>query len=141
MTDDDGEAKAEELLKGQQNKSRHETPAAVESDDADDGPDLTEKIADAYGEIEDGDRPENITLRDKHLAALFAGLDATDEMLELGEQAADELERDETPKTRADVCRLLLRYAIDDLESDVLERGADGFKRHKQQEIEDVDSI
>ena len=105
-------------------------------DPGESGVSLRDAVADAYEEIDAGDRPENLTLRDRNLAALFAGLEASGDLVVLGEQAAVALDRDADPETRADVLRLLLRYAITDLNEGVIEGGVEGLKTYQDRQAE-----
>lgn len=105
-------------------------------DPGESGVSLRDAVAEAYEEIDAGDRPENLTLRDRNLAALFAGLEASGDLASLGEQAAVALDRDVASETRADVLRLLLRYAITDLNEGVIEDGVAGLKTYQDRKAE-----
>lgn len=113
--------KAEKLLQESKGQSRHKTePESAGT------PTLEDAVADAYRRLENNDLPSNITLRDDNLAALFVGLEKSGELSPLGEATADALGREATIDTRADVLRLLLRYAISEIDGSILERGKAG---------------
>lgn len=119
-------------LADQANRSRKDTePTATDTDDA---PSLKDAIAKAYANIEDDEESanEHLTTRDRNLSALFTGLDDADQLAALGQQAADALERDESPETQAEVIRLLLRYSIADLDTDLFESGKAGLKTYEK---------
>lgn len=117
--------KAEKLLQESKGQSRHKTEPETEIKSAG-TPTLEDAVADAYRRLDDNDLPSNITLRDDNLAALFVGLEKSDELVPLGEATADALEREATIDTRADVLRLLLRYAISEIDDSILEHGKAG---------------
>lgn len=118
-------------LKDQGNRSRKDTePTATDTDD--DTPSLEDAIADAFARIDDGEANEHLTTRDRKLSALFTGLDDADQLVELGQEAADALERDESPETQAEVIRLLLRYSIADLDADLFESGKAGLETYEK---------
>lgn len=117
------EDEAEKLLQEAKDQSRHKTEPENEQTDT---PPLEDAVADAYRRLDSNDLPSNISLRDDNLAALFAGLEESGELSELGNATADELGREATINTRADVLRLLLRYAISDIDDSILDRGKSG---------------
>ncbi|ELZ05768.1 hypothetical protein [Natrialba aegyptia] len=124
MTDD--QKKAEALLQGQTEQSRHETEPTDDQTD-DELPELEDAIADAYEQIDDGDLSSNLTLRDENLAALFHGLEDADRLAEIGAAAAGELDRDtEHVDTRAATLRLLVRIGLETVDEDVIQAGKDG---------------
>ncbi|QCW05271.1 hypothetical protein [Natrinema pallidum] len=136
MTDDTD--KAEELLQESGSQKLHEAEASASTaGEDDDSPDsLEDAIADAFVAIDDGDATEHLTTRDRRLSALFAGLDDAGQLAALAQQAADELGRDESPETQADAIRLLLRYAIADLDEELLTTWADGKRAYERAKAE-----
>lgn len=113
-----------------------QTEAVVEQTDADDTPALEEAIADAYEQIDKGDVSSNLTLRDENLAALFHGLENTNRLADVGERAADELDKDpDDTETRAATLRLLVRIglqAVDDEEAGIIQSATDGRNQYYQ---------
>lgn len=107
------------------------TEAAVEQDvDDDDLPELEDAIADAYQAIDDNDLSSNLTLRDENLAALFHGLEAAEQLDDVGELAADELNRDpDDTESRAAVLRLLVRIGLKAVDDSLLDSGKEGRRR------------
>ncbi|ADB63955.1 hypothetical protein Htur_5068 (plasmid) [Haloterrigena turkmenica DSM 5511] len=132
MTDDDKQ-KAEEML---QQSSEQTLVDDDSTDDTDDSQSLEAAIADAYMAIDNGDANEHVATRDRSLAALFKGLDDANELEPLAEQAAAALDRDLESATQAEAVRKLLRYAIADLNGDILETAKDGRKAFKKAQME-----
>ncbi|QRV17472.1 hypothetical protein JMJ58_21190 (plasmid) [Haloterrigena salifodinae] len=108
------------------------TEAAVEKNDGDEDklPELEDAIADAYQKIDDNDLSSNLTLRDENLAALFHGLENADQLADVGEAAANELNRDpDDTESRAATLRLLVRIALKEVDDSLLESGKEGRRR------------
>ncbi|WP_226043355.1 hypothetical protein [Natrinema sp. DC36] len=105
-----------------------QTEAAVEKEDTDDDtPSLEDAVADAYEQLDDNDISSNLTLRDENLAALFHGLEDSGRLADVGEAAADELNRDdEDTDTRAATLRLLVRVGLKEVDESVIQAGKDG---------------
>jgi|GEM_PF-1351026 len=130
MSDDDLDVDA--LIdehKDETSDGRHATEAAVEKAD-DDTPALEDAIADAYEAIDAGDVSSNLTLRDDNLAALFRGLEQSGRLADVGEQAADVLDRDdEDADSRSAVLRLLVRIGLKETDTSVIDAGKAGRKQ------------
>ncbi|WP_276257194.1 hypothetical protein [Halomontanus rarus] len=135
MTDDT--QKAEELLQQSKEQKRHETEPTEAEPDPDDTQSLEDAVCAAYWRLENDEMPSNLTLRDRNLAALFAGLEESGELVEVGEAAAEKLDRDDDVESRADVLRLLLRSALADIDESVLESAKEG---HTQFAVEQAES-
>ncbi len=87
-------------------------------------------MADAYEAIDAGDVSSNLTLRDDNLAALFRGLEQSGRLADVGEQATDELDRDdEDTDSRAAVLRLLVRIGLQETDASVIDAGKAGRKQ------------
>lgn len=127
--------KAEELLQQSKQTTRHQTNP---SDTAEDDVDLTEAVADAYAILEEGDLPENLTLRDRNLAALFVGLQDTGELESVSRRAQEYLGRDEENlDKKATALRLLARVGLEEVAPETLESGKEGYEQYRDnQEIE-----
>lgn len=123
---------AEELLEQSKNQKRHETePSTSEGDDQD----LVGAVADAYADLDEGDLPENLTIRDANLAALFAGLDETGELASVIDDAADELDREKPgAESKAAALRLLVRVGLDEVAPEALDAGVEGFEQYREQQ-------
>ncbi|AEH39485.1 hypothetical protein [Halopiger xanaduensis] len=133
MSNDEQEAEA--LLQGAQENELHKAEAVGDSDgndgDDDDEQSLEDAVADAFRAIDDGEKNEHVATRDRNLSALFIGLDEADRLEALGELVAAEL--DEDPEdSQAGVFRHLVRYAIADLDEELLEAGADGLAAYEK---------
>lgn len=104
---------------------RTQTEAAVEKES--DAVSLEDAVKEAYEQLDDGELPENLTIRDEHLAALFAGLGETGQLEDVGEAAADALDRDaDGLDARATVLRLLVRVALDEVAPEMIESAKEG---------------
>jgi hypothetical protein len=125
----DNQAKAEKLLKGQSNQSRHQTEPESKTETTDDALSLEDAIAEAYAGIENGDLHSNLTLRDENLAALFVGLDETGDLERIGSDAADTLEKDNDVTTKADALRLLVRIGLAEVDDNVIDAAKTGRKK------------
>lgn len=101
---------------------------------------LADAVADAFGKIDDTEDSanEHLSMRDRNLSALFQGLEDADRLTALGEQAAGALEKDTTPETQSEVLRLLLRYALADLDDEILEAGTEGRTAYEKAQVEDT---
>ncbi|MFP8954570.1 hypothetical protein ACLI4Z_16630 (plasmid) [Natrialbaceae archaeon A-arb3/5] len=135
MTDD--QAKAEELLQQSKSQTRKDTEPSEESTRPAETPPLEESIRTAYHELDDGDLRENLTIRDENLAALFAGLEASDQLATVGQDAAEVLDRDETAiETRAGVLRFLVRIGLNEVDPALIEAGKEGLDRYEDDKRE-----
>ena len=78
MSDTTDDRDPEELLEQSKEQKRHrsEPQQSTESE----GPSLEEYIADVYEELDAGEVPTNLTMRDRNLAALIRGLDEADQL-------------------------------------------------------------
>lgn len=124
---------AEALLEEAKNQKRHQTDPDVTANDGEQS--LADAVAEAYDELDDGDLPENLTIRDSNLAALFAGLDETDELGSIVADAAAALDRDEPDAdSKAAALRLLVRVGLDEVAPETLDAGAAGHELHREQQ-------
>ncbi|WP_436348850.1 hypothetical protein [Natronorubrum sp. FCH18a] len=132
----DDEAKAEELLQEAKEQSRKDTEPAVGQDD--DTPQLEDAVADAYRTIDDGELASNLTLRDENLAALFAGLEESDQLAAVGSDAAAVLDRDDVDgSNRAAVLRLLVRIGLSEVDESLIEAGKEGRKQFLESQTDE----
>lgn len=106
MSDKD---KAEELLQQSAEQKRHQTEP---SDSSDDRVHLEDAIRDAYEQLDDGEVHENLSIRDRDLAALFEGMDAAEDLPEVGTHTAVALDREESPTSKGGVLALLVRVGL-----------------------------
>lgn len=129
----DGEEAAEEALAAAKKQKRHTSePSASQSG----GEGRTEAIKNALLEIDAGDAPENINVRDSNLKALLVGLDETGELDDVASQLADELDTDEEEMGdiyQSDVARLLMRVGLREALPDIRE---DAQEAEKQKAVE-----
>ena len=126
----DAEEEAEELLQQSKEQKRYETEPSKTADDSDDVS-LEDAVTEAYERIDEGEVYENLTVRDEDLAALFAALEETGQLEEVGESAADTLGRDpDTLDTRAAVLKLLVRVALDDVAPETIQSAKEGRREY-----------
>ena len=113
------------------------TEAAVEQS-ADDSLELEEAVREAYEQLDEGEIPENLTIRDEDLAALFAGLDETDGLEDVGKAAANALERDaDRLDTRVAVLKLLVRVGLDEVAPDTVESAKEGRRQYLESQADE----
>ena len=103
-----------------------------EDTDTDSGVDLASAVADVYGEIEAGETPSNLTLRDADLAALFTGLERSGDLADVVDGAHTALDRDgeSGSLTRATALRLLVRIGLNEVDPSIIESAKDGKQPH-----------
>lgn len=124
---------AEELLKQSKNQRRHTTDAPAKKDrDGSESVELADAVAEVLGEIDQGDTPSNLTLRDGDLAALFAGLERSGDLDRIVQEAHDALDRDGAPDslTRATALRLLVRVGLAEIDPSVIDAAIEGKQRY-----------
>ncbi|ELZ96649.1 hypothetical protein [Haloferax sulfurifontis] len=134
MSDD--QSKAEELLQSKKSEKRHTSQPARKTA-AGDGPDLASAVEAAYHDIDEGDIIETLSIRDGNLAALFAALETTGELEDVGRRALGRLDRDGDADSKAQVLKALIRIGLSDVASDELAAATEGKRRFKRSQIED----
>jgi len=108
----------DEILAAQKENKRHTT----DPDTNGSSPALEEAIVRAFEEIDAGNRPQNLTVRDEKLAALFGGLEDADRLDELMTRAAEQIGAEPPEKvTRANTLRMLIRAGLVESTPDILE--------------------
>ena len=136
MTDESTDA--EELLQRSKEQNRHTTEPTPTTEET---VNRVDAIKTALEEIDAGDTPENINIRDARLKALFIALDETDELGAIAQTAQETLDTDADidieDATQSDVTRLLLRVGLQETMPDVLD---DATEARKQKAVEDATS-
>jgi len=129
MTDKDPEA----VLQAQKEDKRHRSePSSPER-----LTDLEDAIVQAFEEIDAGDRPQNLTVRDEKLAALLGGLEDAEQLDEVMIRAAENLGTEPPEKvTRANTLRMLIRLGLVESVPDIVETSA--AARDQYQSSDDV---
>jgi len=128
------EKEAEDILSSQKDNKRHTTEPTQNGSSS---PDLKDAIVQAYAEIDAGDRPQNLTVRDEKLAALLGGLEDADRLDEVMIRAAEQLGTDPPEKvTRANTLRMLIRLGLAKSVPDIVETSSAARKQH--QESDDI---
>lgn len=130
MSDD---ADVEELRKRHQKGSRV-TGAAAETEEAEDEVSSLEKaMVAAFEEIEAGETPKSLSLRDGQLASLIHGLEAEPDELEavgIALQEALDREIDSEAVDRSEVLRLAVRVGLREAAPEVVETARNAQARH-----------
>jgi hypothetical protein len=130
MSDD---ADVEELRKRHQKGSRV-TGAATETEEAEDEvSSLEEAMVAAFEEIEAGETPKSLSLRDGQLASLIHGLEAEPDELEavgIALQEALDREIDSEAVDRSEVLRLAVRVGLREAAPEVVETARNAQARH-----------
>lgn len=133
MSESDSDKDPRELLEQAGEQRRHSDDSTASGREDEPEKSLERAVADAYHDLDDGDRHENLTVRDENIAALVAGLEDTDRLVDVGEAANAHLGRDADVGSRADVLKALLRVGIDEIDADVLDAGREGRSLYVQE--------
>lgn len=120
---------AEELMKQQKSQRRHQTEA--DSSTGDNHVSRQDAIVEAYQEIDAGQRPQNLTVRDENLAALLGGLETAGELDAILDSAYAALDRDAPDETtRANALRGLIRVGIAETAPELIDEAAAARKEY-----------
>lgn len=128
MSDTTDDRDPEELLKQSKEQKRHQSEPQ-QQDTEPDAPSLEEYIADIYEDLDAGEVPTNLTMRDRNLAALIRGLDEAGQLDAVGADVREYLDRDTTDsESRGSVLGLLVRAGLAEVRPDLIEAGEDGYE-------------
>jgi len=128
MSDTTDDRDPEELLEQSKEQKRHRSEAQQQNGEPND-PSLEEYIADVYEELDAGEVPTNLTMRDRNLAALIRGLDEAGQLDAVGADVREYLGRDATDsESRGSVLGLLVRAGLAEVRPDLIEAGEDGYE-------------
>ena len=131
---DDTDRDPEALLEQSKEQKRHQSEAQQEPT-GDDEPALEAYIADIYEELDAGEVPTNLTMRDRNLAALIRGLDETGQLDSVGADLRDHLGRDATDsESRGSLLGLLVRAGLADVRPDLIEAGETGYQTYTERQ-------
>ena len=99
--------------------------------------DFVDEIVAAIDDVESGDRPKTIAVRDQPIAALLAALDETeDEMSEVGHALEEALDREQSDEyDRSEIVRLAVRVGLESATSEKMEQLSDAIGEHAQKNI------
>ncbi|APX98628.1 hypothetical protein [Natronorubrum daqingense] len=126
-----------EQHKEETSEGRSGAEAAVEQD-TQDTPELEAAVADAYQQIDDGELSSNLTLRDENLAALFTGLENSQQLEAVENDAASILGRDGRSDTnRAAVLRKLVRIGLSEVDQSLIESGKEGRRQFLESQTDE----
>lgn len=117
-----GEAAAEAAMERAKEQTRHTSEPTKNG--SDEGVGRVDAIKSALVEIEDGDAPENINVRDARMKALLVGLDDADDLDSVAQQLADHLGDDSVDTaevSQSDIARLSMRVGLREALPDVRE--------------------
>jgi len=128
MSDTTDDRDPEELLEQSKEQKRHRSEAQQQGSGPDE-PSLEEYIADVYEDLDAGEVPTNLTMRDRNLAALIRGLDEAGQLDAVGADVREYLDRDATDsESRGSVLGLLVRAGLAEVRPDLIEAGEDGYE-------------
>jgi len=128
MSDTTDDRDPEELLEQSKEQKRHQSEPQQEPETVDE-PALEEYIADVYEELDAGEVPTNLTMRDRNLAALIRGLDEAGQLDDVGSDLREHLDRDPADsESRGSVLGLLVRAGLDEVRPDLIEAGEAGYE-------------
>jgi len=131
---DDTDRDPEALLEQSKEQKRHQSEAQQEPT-GDDEPALEAYIADIYEELDAGEVPTNLTMRDRNLAALIRGLDEAGQLDSVGADLRDHLGRDATDsESRGSLLGLLVRAGLADVRPDLIEAGETGYQTYTERQ-------
>lgn len=99
--------------------------------------DFVDEIVVAIDDVESGDRPKTLAVRDQPIAALLAALDDDDsKMVDVGQALEDELGRENSDEfDRSEIVRLALRVGLEDAAPEKMEQLGDAIGKHAQNNI------
>lgn len=127
--------KAEELLQQSTDQRRHTTEPTQQSDDSD--VELSDAVARAYDDLDEGELHQNLTLRDGDLTALVEGLQRTGDLGAVAGRANEVLDRDGPVESRADLLKALVRVGLAEVASEEVAAAKDGKRRHLTSQADD----
>jgi hypothetical protein len=131
---DDTDRDPEALLEQSKEQKRHKSEAQQSTTDAD-KPALEEYIADVYEDLDAGEVPTNLTMRDRNLAALVRGLDEAGQLDAVGADLREHLGRDETDsESRGSLLGLLIRAGLSEVRPDLIEAGESGYETYTERQ-------
>ena len=99
--------------------------------------DFVDEIVDAIDDVESGDRPKTLAVRDQPIAALLAALDDDEsKMVDVGQALEDELGRENSDEfDRSEIVRLALRVGLEDAAPEKMEQLGEAIGKHAQQNV------
>jgi len=134
MSDTTDDRDPEELLEQSKEQKRHRSQPQEQHEDSD-KPTLEAYIADVYEDLDAGEVPTNLTMRDQNLAALIRGLDEADQLDAVGADVREHLDRDATDsESRGSVLGLLVRAGLNEVRPDLIEAGEAGYKAFRERQ-------
>lgn len=136
MADTENSERAEELLQQSAEQRRH-TSEPDQPPEEEASRSLPEAIADAYGALDAGDRHENLTVRDADLAALVAGLEETDQVADVADQANEHLDRDAPAESRAHMLKAIFRVGLQEIAPETIDAAKEGKRKHLTQQADE----
>lgn len=132
---------AEELLQSAKSQKRHTSKPKGESSSSEEKEEnkIIDAIEDAYERLDTGELNQTLSLRDANLAALFAALESTGDLDDVGQRALNHLGREETTNSKADVLKALVRIGLSEVAVDELEAGVEGRRQYEKSKIDNYE--
>lgn len=118
---------------------RKKTERGDRNDEESDEPETSfvDEIVDAIDDVESGDRPKTLAVRDQPIAALLAALDDDEsKMTGVGQALENELGREKSDEfDRSEIVRLALRVGLEDAAPEKMEQLSDAIGKYAQNNI------
>lgn len=146
----ENEKDPDQILEQSKQNKRHTAEAADPDvgdqvgDDQDDEADreIVDEIVDIYGELSRNEIPDNLTLRDKHMAALIRGLERDEQLDDLGSDLRDELDLDQLDEgdheSRGGVLRMLVRVGLRETDPELIEETEEGYRQYRDEQYSGI---
>lgn len=117
----------EEIMAQSQEQTRYNSEATTATEES---VDLEDAIRAAYQQLDDGEKHENLSVRDQDLKALFDGLDDAGMLEDVGERALGRLDRGGEASTKGAVLGALVRVALGEVAPDEVESAKDAKREY-----------
>jgi hypothetical protein len=119
--------KAEKLLQNSKNQKR----STSEPSPSDETVELTQTIQQAYEAIDNGDASSNITVRDTNLAALFHGLEESDDLAHVAVAARSAIDREDNSNVnRSQTIGDLIRVGLQEVAPETVDQAMKAKKEY-----------
>ena len=133
--DDDDAEKAQDLLSGSKNQTRH----GAEAPDEDNESSLTvyDLVQEYHARMEADEVSENLTFRDSNFAALLRSLEDAGKLDEVIRRAESALDIDESDRGGKGVAlRLLVRVGLQNVAPDAIETANEARREYRFEQVE-----
>jgi hypothetical protein len=119
--------KAEKLLQNSKNQKRSTSEPSPSNETVE----LTQTIQQAYEAIDNGDASSNITVRDTNLAALFHGLEESDDLAHVAVAARSAIDREDNSNVnRSQTIGDLIRVGLQEVAPETVDQAMKAKKEY-----------